>query len=403
MKYIVLVGDGMSGRPLEELNGRTTLEVADTRYIDEVVKKGKIGNALTIPKGLIPASDVANLSILGYDPKKYYSGRGPLEAANMGVALDEFDIAFRCNLVTASGDVMADYSAGHISSKESRMLIKYLDDHLGKSNIKFYPGVSYRHLMVLKPDVHYNIEEFKKVKCTPPHNILGKKLSKSLPEGKNADFLIKLMNESRPLLEKQEINKVRIDLKENPANMIWLWGQGSKPSMPSFRERFGLAGSIISAVDLVKGIGKTIGLKVVNVPGATGYYDTNYRGKAEYALNSLKDKDFVFVHVEAPDEAGHNGEVREKISAIENFDSLIVGAFLKHFKELKNFRILVLPDHATPISLRTHTAEPVPFAIFGKGITPDQFTSFNEKSSSESGLVFKAGWELMPYLVKKKE
>ncbi|MCM8782488.1 MAG: phosphoglycerate mutase, partial [Candidatus Omnitrophica bacterium] len=201
--------------------------------------------------------------------------------------------------------------------------------------------------------------------------------------------------------EGHEINKVRLDLKENPANMIWLWGQGPKPNMPSFAEKFGLKGSIISAVDLLKGIGKTIGLEPISVPGATGYYDTNYKGKAEYALRALKDKDFVFVHVEAPDEAGHNGDLREKILAIENFDNFIVGTILKHFKELKNFRIMVLPDHATPLSLRTHSDEPIPFAIFGKGITSDQFEVFNEKTSYEAGLVFTQGWELMNFFIKK--
>ena len=402
MKYIVLVGDGMADRPLKELDDKTPLEVARTPNMDYIVQHGQIGRAITIPNGMEAASDVANLSILGYDPRKYYSGRGPLEAANMGVELSEFDIAFRCNLITASGDIMADYSAGHISSKEAAILIKAINEGLGKENIKFYHGVSYRHLMVLKPDVKYNVEELKKVKCTPPHNILGQKLSKNLPQGKGADFLIGLMNESRPLMEKHEINRVRVDLKENPANMIWLWGQGTKPNMPGFYEKFGLTGSIISAVDLVKGIGRIIGLEPITVPGATGYYDTNYKGKAEYAINSLKDKDFVFVHVEAPDEAGHNGDIREKILAIENFDSLIVGPILKHFKNLKNFRIMVLPDHATPISLRTHSDEPIPFAIFGKDITPDQFTAFSEKVSYESGLVFNAGWELMKFLVGGK-
>jgi 2,3-bisphosphoglycerate-independent phosphoglycerate mutase len=207
------------------------------------------------------------------------------------------------------------------------------------------------------------------------------------------------MEESKHLLEKQEINKVRIDLKENPANMIWLWGQGMRPAIPSFRERFGVSGSIISAVDLLKGIGKIIGLEPIDVPGATGYYDTTYKGKAEYALKALKDKDFVFVHVEAPDEAGHNGDLREKILAIENFDTFIVGGMLRHFKDLKNFRVMVLPDHATPLSLRTHSDEPIPFAIFGKDIEPGKFQAFNEKNAYESSLVFNAGWELMKFFV----
>jgi 2,3-bisphosphoglycerate-independent phosphoglycerate mutase len=401
MKYIVLVPDGMADRPLKELDDRTPLESARKPNMDFLVKNGQIGRAAMVPAGMEPASDVANLSILGYDPKKYYSGRGPLEAANMGIALGEFDIAFRCNLITTSGDVMADYSAGHISSKEAQVLIKHIDRHLGKKDtLKFYPGVSYRHLMVLKPDLNYNVEDLVKTECVPPHNILGQKISKNLPKGKAAEFLIKLMNDSRPLLEKNEVNKVRIDLKENPANMIWLWGQGRKAALPSFKEKFGVEGSIISAVDLVKGIGKTIGLEAIKVPGATAYYDTDYRAKAQYAINALKDRDFVFIHVEATDEAGHNGDIREKILAIENFDSQIIGPILKVFKDDKNVRIMLLPDHATPIVIRTHSDEPIPFAIYGRDITPDRFQAYSERISYESGLVFNQGWDLMHYFIK---
>jgi 2,3-bisphosphoglycerate-independent phosphoglycerate mutase len=400
MKYIVLVPDGMADRPLKELDDRTPLESARKPNMDFLVKNGQIGRAVMVPKGMEPASDVANLSILGYDPRKYYSGRGPLEAANMGIELGEFDVAFRCNLITVSGDVMADYSAGHISSKEAEVLIKYVDKHLGKKGtVKFYPGVSYRHLMIIKPDVSYNVEDFIKTECVPPHNILGQKISKNLPNGKAAEFLIKLMNESRRILEKHDINKVRIDLRENPGNMVWLWGQGTRPSLPNFKEQFGVEGSIISAVDLVKGIGRTIGLEPIRVPGATAYYDTDYRAKGQYAINSLKDKDFVFIHVEATDEAGHNGDIREKILAIENFDSQIIGPVLKAFKDDKNVRIILLPDHATPISLRTHTDEPVPFAIYGKDVVPDRFEAYTERISYESDLVFNQGWELMNYFI----
>ncbi|MDD5450127.1 MAG: cofactor-independent phosphoglycerate mutase [Candidatus Omnitrophica bacterium] len=402
MKYIVFIPDGMADRPLAELDNKTPLEAARTPNMDYIVKTGKIGRAITIPSGVEPASDVANLSILGYDPRKYYRGRGPLEAANMDVELGEFDVAFRCNLITASGDVMADYSAGHISSKEAEILIKFINKNLGTEYINFYHGVSYRHLMVLRPNLKYNIEEFKKTCCIPPHNILGQKISKNLPSGKGSEFLNKLMKDSRPLLEKHEINKVRVDLKENPANMIWLWGQGTKPQMPSFYEKFGIKGSIISAVDLIKGIGRIIGLEPVDVPGATGYYDTDYKAKADYAIKALADRDFVFIHVEAPDEAGHNGDMREKILAIENFDNLIIGTILKHFKDLGDFRMLLMPDHPTPISLRKHTDEPIPFAVCGKGIEPDQFSEFNEKISHESSLVFNEGWGLMDYFIKNK-
>jgi len=388
----------MSDRPIEDLNGRTPLEVADTRYMDEIVKKGRIGISSTIPKGMTPASDVANLSILGYDPKKYYSGRGPLEAANIGVDLGEGDVAFRCNLVTESGDKMMDYSSGHITNKEAKTLIGEIERKLGNKRVKFYPGMSYRHLMVLKTSSREEALKMSKIKCAPPHNILGESIKKNLPKGEGKEILIDLMDSSREVLARHDVNKVRIDLKENPGNMIWLWGQGVKASMPLFKTLYGVSGSIISAVDLIKGIGKIIGLDVINVPGATGYYDTNFKGKAEYALRALEGKDFVFVHVEAPDEAGHNGDIRAKITAIENFDRHVVGTVWKDFKKKKDFRIMVLPDHATPIAKRTHTTEPVPFAIYGDDVKPDTACVFTEKAS-KAGKLTADGHLLMKYLI----
>jgi len=399
MKYIVLVGDGMSDRPLDELNGRTPLEVSHCRNTDEIVKTGRIGTAATIPKGMIPASDVANLSILGYDPKKYYSGRGPLEAENIGVDLGENDVAFRCNLITEGADKMVDYSAGHITTKEAKVLIETIDKALGNENIKFYHGVSYRHLMVLKAKFKEEARKISKIKCMPPHDIMGKNISKNLPQGEGRKVLIDLMKKSREILAHTDVNKVRIDLGENPAGMIWLWGQGVKPDMPLFKDLYGVRGSIISAVDLIKGTGKIIGLKVINVPGATGYYDTNYKGKGEYALKALEERDFVFVHVEAPDEAGHNGDIREKIAAIENFDKFVVGTIWKEFKKRKDFRIMVLPDHATPISCKTHTTDPVPFAICGEGIEPDGASVFTEAASRAAKFTIGEGWLLMKYLI----
>ena len=399
MKYIVLVGDGMSGRPLEELNGRTTLEVADCRYMDEIVKQGKIGSAITIPKGMIPASDVANLSILGYDPKKYYCGRGPLEAANIGVELEEGDVAFRCNLVTESANKMIDYSAGHISSKEAAILMEAIDKQLGSDKVKFYHGVSYRHLMVFKADSRDYALEMAKIRCRPPHDIMDKDIEKNLPHGEGSEVLLRLMEDSKRVLLEQDINRVRVDLKENPANMIWLWGQGVKPDMPSFKDLYGASGSIISAVDLIKGTGKVMGLDVIEVPGATGYYDTNFKGKGEAAVRALAKKDFVFVHVEAPDEAGHNGDIREKIKAIENFDRFVVRTIWEAFKDKEEFRIMVLPDHATPVALRTHTADPVPFAVCGKGIEKDDATCFTEKAARASKLSISEGHILMKNLI----
>jgi 2,3-bisphosphoglycerate-independent phosphoglycerate mutase len=346
---------------------------------------------------LSPASDVANISILGYDPQHYYTGRGPLEAANLGIELEEDDVAFRCNLITISGDTLVDYSAGHISSKEAQVLIEFIDQNLGTNRIRFYPGVSYRHLTVIKRGEENHLDT---LKCKPPHDIMGHSYVKNLPRGDNADIIIKLIEDSRKLLEKHDVNLVRVDLEENPANMIWLWGQGRKPAMPRFKDKYGLDGSVISAVDLIKGLGRILGLEVINVPGATGYYDTDYQGKARQALKSLEKNDFVFVHVEAPDEAGHNGDLREKIIAIERFDQLVVGTILNAFKRKRNFRILVLPDHSTPISVKTHTSEPVLFGICGKGIVARGFLNYCEKEAEKSDLYFDKGYELMEYFIK---
>jgi len=398
MKYIVLVCDGMSDYPVKELGERTPLEAAKTPNMDFIAQHGRLGRARTIPAGFIPGSDVAQISILGYDPKKYYTGRGPLEAANLGVELEEDDVAFRCNLITASGDILTDYSAGHISSKEASILIRFIDEKLGTNKIKFYPGISYRHLMVVKRGTE---ELLDKTRCKAPHDISGESISKNLPKGEGSEILINLMEESRKIMGKHEINLVRVDLKENPANMIWLWGQGKKPAMLKFSEKFNLNGSVISAVDLIKGLGRIIGLNVINVAGATGYYDTNYEGKAEAAIKSLDNNDFVFVHLEAADEAGHNGDLREKITAIERFDQLIVGAILKAFSHKKNFRVLVLPDHATPVTLKTHVADPVPFGLFGQGIIARGFLNFSEKEALKSDLYFDKGDELMNYFIKE--
>lgn len=400
MKYAVLVGDGMSDYPLPELDNRTPLEVAKIPNMNEIVKNGTIGLVKTVPRGMKPASDIANLSILGYDPKLYYTGRGPLEAANIGIELGADEVAFRCNLVTVNNEIMADYSAGHITEKESAILIKCLDKNLGTERIKFYHGKSYRNLAVIKMKSQDELKDLVKVECTPPHDISGKDITRYLPSGRFGELLIKLMRDSRPLLEKDEINKVRVDLKENPANMIWLWGQGTNPNMPSFKGMFGLDGSVISAVDLVNGIGKLVGLEVISVPGATGYYDTNYQGKGEYAINSLKEKDFVFVHVEAPDEAGHNGDVRAKITAIENFDKFVVGTVWRYLKDLKDYRIMVLSDHATPVSIRTHASDPAPFVMAGKGIEHNLFDLFSENNAKASKIRFKSGSSLAENLIK---
>ncbi|MFH1868552.1 MAG: cofactor-independent phosphoglycerate mutase [Candidatus Omnitrophota bacterium] len=402
MKYIVLVGDGMADRPLKDLDGKTPLEVARIPNMDFVAKEGTVGCASTIPESLSPASDVANMALLGYDPVIYYTGRGPLEAANMGIELSKNEIAFRCNLVTVAEEKMADYSAGHISNKEAATLIKFIDKKLGSNTIRFYPGVSYRHLAVVNHNkLHLKKDDLIKTLCTPPHDILNRNISRYMPNGAASGFLTDLMLKSKDILSGHDINKVRLDLNENPGNMVWLWGQGTKPEMPSFYDKFKLHGSIISAVDLIKGIGKIIGLDVMDVPGATGYYDTDYLAKAKYALESLKKKNFVFVHVEAPDEAGHNGDIRAKITAIENFDRLVVGTILGSLRKgNKDFKLMVLPDHATPISVRTHTRDPIPFAMYGNGIEKDGISSFNEPSIRTSNIYLDKGHKILEMFIK---
>ncbi|MBU0503587.1 MAG: cofactor-independent phosphoglycerate mutase [Candidatus Omnitrophota bacterium] len=397
MKYIVLVPDGMADYPVAELGNRTPLEAARTPNMDYIARQGRLGRVKTIPDNMIPASDVANISILGYDPKRYYTGRGPLEAANLGIEMEYDDVAFRCNLVTIANDIMIDYSAGHISSKEASVLVKAIDRELGNDKFKFYPGISYRHLLLVKKGADQQLEN---INCSAPHDITDLNIAKHLPKGKNSEIIIDLMRGSRKVLEAHEINHVRIDLKENPANMIWLWGQGKRPDMPKFSEKYQVSGSVISAVDLIKGLGRIIGLNVINVAGATGYYDTDYKAKANAALRSLEDHDFVFVHVEAPDEAGHNGDLREKITAIERFDQLVVGTILEAFKRKKNFKIMILPDHATPVSLKTHTSDIICFGIFGKGVMGRGFLNYSEKEAEKSDLYFDKGHELMDYFIK---
>ncbi|MBU1852964.1 MAG: cofactor-independent phosphoglycerate mutase [Candidatus Omnitrophica bacterium] len=402
MKYIVLVGDGMVDRPIEELEGKTPLEVAKTPNMDFIASKGKVGLTNMIPSRMAPASDVANLSILGYNPRKFYTGRGPLEAANIGIEMGDNEVAFRCNLVTVSDNRLSDYSAGHISSEEAKTLIDELNAKMGSDDMRFFAGVSYRHLVIFKCKDEEELNGLVKVKCTPPHDITARKIDKYLPKkGQYAERIKSMMEQSKEILLDHEVNRVRLDLKENPANMIWLWGQGKRPSMPKFSKLYKVEGSIISAVDLIKGIGKIIGLKVINVPGATGYYDTNYLGKAEYALGSLKERDFVFVHVEAPDEAGHNGDLREKIASIEKFDKFVVGTVVEHFSSSsEEFRVVVLSDHATPLSIKTHSRDYVCFAMYGTDIEQDEIMYFNEKAARASKFRIDRGHELMEFFIR---
>ncbi|MBW6470529.1 MAG: cofactor-independent phosphoglycerate mutase [Methanosarcinaceae archaeon] len=390
MKYAVLIGDGMADFPIDALGGKTVLQKTNTPNMDYITKNGRAGLAITVPDGMPPGSDVANMSILGYDPKKYYSGRAPFEAASMGISLNNGDVAFRCNLITVKDDIITDYSAGHITSQEAKTLIEAVDFELGTDNFRFYPGISYRHLMVASDDVGIDAE------CTPPHDVIGEAKEKYMPAGKDSELLCELIDASRSILGDHPVNIERVKNGQNPANYIWLWGQGYAPSFTKFEQLYGMTGSIISAVDLLKGIGIYAGLDVIEVPGATGYLDTNYSGKAEYAIESLKDHDFVFVHVEAPDEAGHMGDVDAKIKAIEDFDKLVVGRILEYALESdEDITILVMPDHPTPISIKTHTSDPVPFAVYstaGIGPDPDDAAKFDEDSAKQGsfGTVYAA-------------
>lgn len=396
MKYVILVGDGMSDYPLEDLGGKTPLQVARTPNMDRIAKEGLTGMARTIPRKMEASSDVANMAIFGYDPNEYYTGRGPLEAESMGIELQTTEVAFRANLVTVSEGIMVDYSGGHISSNEAAVLIGLLNDKFKRRGVRFHPGVSYRNLMVVPEEKL--AEGHGQLRCVPPHDITGKPIMENMPKGKGARFIREVMMGSQFMLSDHEINTIRVDLGENPGNMVWLWGQGKKPSMPFFKKRHGVDGAVISAVDLIKGMGLCVGLKAIDVPGATGYYDTDYAAKAEYALKALKKTDFVFVHVEAPDEAGHNGDLGEKIKAIDNFDEKVVGRIAEGLKSMGDHRILVMPDHPTPISVRTHVDDPVPFAIAGKGIQPDSVDRFDEESIGESGAKAIAASELVNIL-----
>ncbi len=401
MKYVVLVGDGMADRPIPELGNRTPLEVARTPHMDRCAREGAGGLVRTVPEGMEPGSDVANLSILGVDPSRCYTGRGPFEAAAMGAPLSGDEWAFRCNLVTVSEDVMVDYSGGHISSGEGRVLIALLAERFAGRGVRFHPGVGYRNIMIAPERLLLDGEGA--LRCVPPHDITGRPIRDHLPTGRGSRLLRELMQASYLILSQETVNKVKIDLGENPANMIWLWGGGKKPATAAFRAERGIDGAVISAVDLIKGIGLSLGLEVIGVPGATGYYDTDYSAKAAAALAALNEIDFVLVHVEAADEAGHNGDRSEKVRAIENFDAKVVGPVMDGLRRGgRPFRALLLPDHHTPLSLRTHTADPVPFCICGEGITPDGMAAFSEKAAAAGSIRIEEGWRLMDELLSPR-
>ena len=385
MKYVLVVGDGMADYPVPELGNKTPLQVAFKPNMNSIAATGRNGLLKTIPEGFSSGSDTAILSVLGYDPKRLCVGRGSLEAVARGIELGENDVAFRCNLITEENGVLADYSAGHITTKEAKQLIEAVRKAFEKpGEIEFFSGLDYRHFLVLR-----NLPDSNMIDCVPPHDFIGAEITTVLPRAKservkNAVALLRnTILKSKAVLEAHPVNVARRKSGERPGNMIWPWGGGEKPSMQSFMKKYGLKAAAISAVDLVKGIGIYAGMQVVNVPGATGMYDTNYEGKAEAALKALGKNDFVFVHVEAPDEAGHERDYVKKVKAIEDLDRRLLGKLLDGLKE--PYAIAVLPDHPTPITVGTHTRDPVPFAIKSPFLASDGVQKFDEFSAKNGG------------------
>ncbi len=400
MKYIVLLGDGMADLPLPSYDNKTPLEIAKKPLIDSLAKKGTVGMVKTVPDTLSPGSDVANLSVMGYDTAKYYTGRSPLEAASIGVPFDEADMTFRCNLVTLSDDpvyenkTMVDYSSDEITTEEAHILIKDIQKFLGSEEMSFYPGFSYRHILLWK-----NCS--KSFKLCPPHDISDKKITDHMP---SEPLFCEMMKKSYEFLMNHPVNKDRIKRGLNPANSIWLWGEGTKPKISSFKEKTGLSGSVVSAVDLVKGLGVCANMNVVEVENATGNIHTNFEGKANAAADRLLGGDnFVYLHYEAPDECGHRGETENKIKSIEYLDSRALKIVIDRLKDAgQDFSIMILPDHPTPLSIKTHSREPVPFLIYRSNDeknTPDAV--YNEKYAASTGLFVEDGYRLMDMFLEK--
>jgi 2,3-bisphosphoglycerate-independent phosphoglycerate mutase len=392
-KYAVIVPDGAADEPLAKFGNKTVLEVAETPNMDKISAQGRQGLIRTVPADMEPGSDVAQMSLLGYDPRKFYSGRAPIEAVARDIKLSMDDWVFRCNLVTIADGKMADHSAGHISTEEASRLISELDEQLGNEQTRFYPGVSYRHLLVFEGR-DFDVRTF------PPHDYLGTPIEQILPRGKGAELLIDLMARSQQLFAAHDINKVRNDLGENQVSSIWLWGEGMKTVMERFEKRFGIKGAAITAVDLVRGLSKLIGFDLIDVPGATGFVDTNYQGKGSAAIKALDEYDLVFIHIEAPDEASHNGSAEMKKKAIEQIDKYVVGPVFEALQKYDRWRILVMPDHPTPIRTCAHSAEPVPFAMAGYRIQGILHTTFSEANAAKSGFKIDNGFELMEYFLR---
>lgn len=391
----------MADYPVEALDGKTPLEVAKKPNIDRLARGGRLGMVKTVPDGLKPGSDVANLSAMGYDPLKCYTGRSPLEAVSIGIQMDDTDVAFRCNLVTLSDDAeyaektMVDYSSGEITTAEAAELIRAVDEAFRTDEILFYPGISYRHCMIWhQGPVGLNL--------TPPHDISDRKITEYLPQN---PVILDLMKRSYEILKDHPINQDRIARGLNPANSIWLWGEGTRPGVTGFEAAYGVKASVISAVDLIKGIGLCAGMKVIEVEGATGNIDTNFKGKGEAALKTLLEgQDLVYIHVEAPDECGHHGDLEGKIQAIERIDQDIVGPLLKGLEAAgEDYSILVMPDHPTPISIKTHISDPIPYLLYcSTDVTDSGIDTYTEKTGKSTGVYVEPGYLLMQQLLKNK-
>ena len=401
MKYAVVLCDGMADYPVEALGGKTPMELAKKPHIDSLAKKGEVGLVRTVAEGLKPGSDVANMSVLGFDPKKCYTGRSPLEAVSIGVKMSGTDIALRCNLVTLSDEAdydkktMVDYSGGDISTAEAAEIIKTVQEHFGGGEFDFYSGVSYRHCLI-----HHN-GTTQLGTMTPPHDISGRVVGEYLSKAQTAQPLIKMMRESYDLLKNHPVNQKRIAEGKLPANSIWLWGEGSRPALPSFYETYHKKGSIVSAVDLLKGIGICAGMNTPYVEGATGYIDTDFEGKARAAVEEWrKGQDLVYIHIEAPDECGHRNEPENKVKSIELIDSRIMPIILDYLDSQGDYKVMVLPDHPTPIATCTHASDPVPYMIYCKGNELDSgVDSINEKTASGTGKFIDPGFSLMAHFI----
>ncbi len=393
MKYCVLIIDGASGRSLPERGGQTCLELARTPNLDAMVPEGNLGLIRTVPPGMEPSSACACISILGYDPTVYYRGRAGIEARSMDIPLDDGEVVFRCNLVTVRDGKMGDYSAGHISTEEARRLIAALDEKLGDDNIHFYPGVSYRHICKLK-----GREDALQSICTPPHDIPGKPIAEFLPRGQGSEPLRDLMKRSEAVLQNHPVNIERAARGDNTATMIWLfWGSGQAPAMPAFRQVYGLEAAMTSGVDLLKGLARMIKMEVLDIPGVTDNMDNDYSAQAAGALAALADHDMVFIHIEAPDEAAHSGAIDDKVAAIQMVDEEVIRR-LRFWRE-DALRLLIMPDHATPIEVMTHTDDPVPFLMWGAGFTANGARRFTESEAAKTGLFIDPGYNIMSQLI----